>query len=142
MRLTTIQDIAFKFYKPLFERIWFAAGFMWVILNIYLPRLLIHYSTSIILPLVIYRVLSDSLNVDDKFATLREREQRFFEARSISMGVLVGCLVFFWVPLAVWKFIVSDYCSAPVSTILTAKSTIGSTPRSCSDWSLGPCGCG
>lgn len=65
-------------------------------------------STSIILPLAIYRVLANSLDVDDKFATLREREQRFFEARSISMGVLVGCLVFFWVPLAVWKLIVSD----------------------------------
>lgn len=67
-----------------------------------------NYSTSIILPLAIYRVLADSLDVDDKFATLREREQRFFEARSISMGVLVGCLVFFWVPLAVWKLIVSN----------------------------------
>ena len=61
----------------------------------------------IVLPVAIYRVFFDTLNVADEFVSPSVREQRLFEARGISLAVLFGCLAFFWIPLAVWKLIVS-----------------------------------
>lgn len=61
----------------------------------------------VILPIALYQVLFRAVDVDnDPF----DREgSNFFQARTISMGVFIAALVFFALPMVMWKSIVSDY---------------------------------
>ena len=103
--------------------------------------------TMIVLPVAIYRVFFDTLNVADEFVSPSVREQRLFEARGISLAVLFGCLAFFWIPLAVWKLIVSFCRTGVMETCFMLISyppsrILGPTSCSCANWPLGPCGRG
>jgi len=87
VRIPAITALASQYYKPLFERVYTIVAFMAVV----------------ILPIALYQVLFRTVDVDnDPF----DREgSNFFQARTISMGVFIAALVFFALPMVMWKSI-------------------------------------
>lgn len=87
IRLDTLVKISQRYSKLWFERLWIITGFL----------------SSLILPAVLYNVIYKHMNVinsdgDVDFA-------RLAESRMITFALFLGVLVFFFTPLAVWKFI-------------------------------------
>lgn len=92
-RLPTIRDLSSKYYKKVFESLWFTIGFF----------------SAIILPAVLYNVILQAMDRKNPqtFDAFDNRDQvdLAFEARGIALGLFVGIALFFLVPIAVWKFI-------------------------------------
>lgn len=84
VRAAAIKDLAFQYYKPLFERVWTVVAFI----------------SIIVLPLVLYQIILNSV-----FENGRQTEERFFEARAIGSAVFLGTILFFWLPMYLWKAI-------------------------------------
>ncbi|EIN11317.1 hypothetical protein PUNSTDRAFT_42619 [Punctularia strigosozonata HHB-11173 SS5] len=83
-RVPVITRTSAKYSKPMFERVWTLIGLIAVI----------------VLPVALYRVILAAMNDN------REGEVKFFfEAKAVSFGILVGTLLLFWLPMAIWKFI-------------------------------------
>ena len=57
-------------------------------------------------PVIVYRVLNDKFLSDDGFPD-SNTVQKLSQLRLIAFGVFVAALVVFWMPLIVWKSVVS-----------------------------------
>ncbi|EJD02632.1 uncharacterized protein FOMMEDRAFT_133902 [Fomitiporia mediterranea MF3/22] len=84
MRMTTLRDTAFRYYHPMFERVWIIVASLAVI----------------ILPLALYQVIFDAM-----FTNEQHTAEHYFEARFVSFAVFVGTFIFFWAPVLIWKAI-------------------------------------
>ncbi|KAI5118235.1 hypothetical protein M0805_008871 [Coniferiporia weirii] len=84
MRTTAIRDMAFRYYKPLFERIWFMVATIAII----------------VLPLALYQVIFNVMYNDGPYTT-----EQFLQARAVSFGVFVGSIILFAAPMFIWKAI-------------------------------------
>ncbi|GAW05193.1 arginine methyl transferase [Lentinula edodes] len=84
-RLTALANTAQRYSKPWFERIWTVTGIL----------------ASLILPAVLYNVIYNHMNVrgadgNVDFARLSEM---------ITFALFIGVFLFFFTPIAIWKFI-------------------------------------
>ena len=57
-------------------------------------------SSTLVLPFPLYRLVFNSMFDPDR------PNATFFEARAAGFGIFMGVLVFFWAPLAFWKWFV------------------------------------
>jgi hypothetical protein len=94
-RMTAIRDLAFRFYKPIFERIW----------------LFVASLATILLPFALYSVIFNAMFGHVNLRTDPDAADKIWRARMISFGVFVGVLVVFWGPMIVWKMIVRGLLS-------------------------------
>lgn len=63
-----------------------------------------HMSRScIILPLILYQIIFNAM-----FTQGPHTEGHFFEARAVSFAVFIGTILVFWMPILIWKGIVSS----------------------------------
>ncbi|KAF8608873.1 hypothetical protein BDV93DRAFT_465932, partial [Ceratobasidium sp. AG-I] len=81
-RTQTIKSMCARFSKLLFERIWFITAMI----------------STLVLPFPLYRLVFNSMFDPDR------PNATFFEARAAGFGIFMGVLVFFWAPLAFWKW--------------------------------------
>ena len=96
-RMTAIRDLAFRFYMPIFERIWlFVATF-----------------ATLVLPFALYSVIYNSMTSGLNLRTDPDAANKIFKARIISFALFVGTLLVFWGPMVIWKMIVS--CLRPLN---------------------------
>jgi hypothetical protein len=86
-RLTQLANVAARYSKLWFERIWTVVGIL----------------TSIILPPVLYGVIYNHMHVLNLNGTIDFT--RLAESRMITFVLFIGVVLFFFVPVAVWKFI-------------------------------------
>ncbi|KAK7057135.1 arginine methyl transferase [Favolaschia claudopus] len=82
-RLDQITQAASRYYKPIFERVWAVVAFL----------------SIVIVPMALFRVILDAMHGDDH--TLAHIN----EARGITFAISVGMIIFFLVPIAIWKYI-------------------------------------
>ncbi|KAJ7770185.1 hypothetical protein DFH07DRAFT_806016 [Mycena maculata] len=83
-RLRSITVTASRYNKPMFERLWTTIGLLAII----------------IVPVALFQVILSALHLRSD-----PTEKGVFEARAISMGIFVGLVCFFIVPIAIWKYI-------------------------------------
>jgi len=84
-RLAAITQLARRYSRPLFERVWIFLGFV----------------LTLAVPVVLYRVLAD--NFIHRGMTDSEALAKFSELRLITFGVFAAVLLVVWAPLIVWK---------------------------------------
>ncbi|KAH8118917.1 hypothetical protein DFH11DRAFT_1685957 [Phellopilus nigrolimitatus] len=82
MRITAIRDMSFRYYKPLFERIWFMVATLVVI----------------VFPLLLYRIVFDAI-----YENGPQTPETFFEARAVSIAIFIATILLFWAPMLIWK---------------------------------------
>lgn len=82
-RTQTIRAMCARFSKLLLERIWFITAMI----------------STLVLPFPLYRLVFNATFNPDR------ADQTFFEARAAAFGVFLGVLIFFWAPLAFWKWL-------------------------------------
>jgi len=82
-RLASITQTASRYNKPLFERTWMLVGLLAIF----------------IVPIAIFQVILKAIHVDDDTTA-----SHVFEARGISLAIFVALVLFFFVPMAVWKY--------------------------------------
>ncbi|KAF5370650.1 hypothetical protein D9758_001992 [Tetrapyrgos nigripes] len=87
MRLTALTNASKAFAKPLFERAWALMGLL----------------SMIIVPAVVYNAIYSHFHVRDENGRLIT--DRLVEARLISMGLFIGVVLLFIIPIGIWKFI-------------------------------------
>jgi len=91
-RTQTIKAMCARFSKLLIERVWFIIAMI----------------STLVLPFPLYRLVFNA-TID------RERpDATFFEARAAGFGVFMGVLVFFWAPLAFWKWLGASRMNAQI----------------------------
>ncbi|KAF7376195.1 Arginine methyl transferase [Mycena sanguinolenta] len=83
-RLAEITQVASRYYKPMFERVW----------------ALVAVLAIIIAPVLLFRVILSALHFGDDPSV-----GHVYEARAISFAIFVGLVIFFVAPIAVWKYI-------------------------------------
>jgi len=83
-RLAAITRTASRYYKPMFERVWTTVGLLAII----------------IVPVAIFRVVLSALHFNENGTT-----SHAFEARGISFAIFVVMVLFFLLPIAIWKYI-------------------------------------
>ncbi|KAH7874763.1 hypothetical protein F5879DRAFT_150499 [Lentinula edodes] len=86
-RLTALANTAQRYSKPWFERIWTVTGIL----------------ASLILPAVLYNVIYNHMNV--RGADGNVDFARLSESRMITFALFIGVFLFFFTPIAIWKFI-------------------------------------
>jgi hypothetical protein len=86
VRVPAVTRAASRYSKPIFERIW----------------LLIAFFTMVFLPTALFRVI---LGPNFHYRDDDISRTRFFLARGISVGSLIGVALFFIMPIAIWKFL-------------------------------------
>jgi len=110
-RLASITQTASRYNKPLFERTWMLAGLLAIF----------------IVPVAIFQVVVNALHVDDDDTTTSD----VFKARGISLAIFVALVLFFFVPMAVWKYIGQKQVNSMLKKWEKADlSGAGSSPRS------------
>jgi len=82
-RTQTIRAMCARFSKLLLERIWFITAMI----------------STLALPFPLYRLVFNATFNPDR------ADETFFEARAAAFGVFMGVLIFFWAPLAFWKWL-------------------------------------
>jgi len=82
-RLSAITRTASRYYKPIFERVWTIVGILAVI----------------IVPVAIFQVVLSALHFRS------DTTSHAFEARGISFAIFVAMVLFFLLPIAIWKYI-------------------------------------
>jgi hypothetical protein len=90
-RLPSVRDLSSRYYKKGFEMAWFSLGFF----------------SAIILPAFLYNVILQAMlkTNPNQLDTNGGVVDFNVEARFLSVGIFVGLVLLFFVPLAVWKFI-------------------------------------
>jgi len=83
-RLAAITQAGSRYNKPMFERVWTVVGILAIL----------------IVPVAIFQVILSALHFRDE-----PTGSHAFEARAISFAIFVGMVLFFLVPIAVWKYI-------------------------------------
>ena len=71
---------------------------------------------TIVLPFVLYTVIFDALTKginfqDPNTADSQSVADKVFKAKAISTAAFIGTIILFWVPMWVWKLIVSTSAS-------------------------------
>jgi len=83
-RLAAITRTASRYHKPMFERVWTIVGILAIL----------------IVPVAIFQVILSALHFRNEPTT-----SHAFEARGISLAIFVAMLLFFLMPIAIWKYI-------------------------------------
>ncbi|KAJ7346682.1 hypothetical protein DFH08DRAFT_869028 [Mycena albidolilacea] len=83
-RLAQITQTASRYHKPMFERIWAVVSILAIL----------------IVPLALFRVILKAMHFEDEHTVAH-----VYEARGISFAIFVGMIIFFLLPIAVWKYI-------------------------------------
>jgi len=85
-RLAQITQTASRYYKPIFERVYAVVAIL----------------SIIIVPMVLFKVILSAMHFgNDSDPTVAN----VYEARAISFALFVGMVIFFLVPIVVWKYI-------------------------------------
>ncbi|KAJ7703139.1 hypothetical protein B0H17DRAFT_1041903 [Mycena rosella] len=83
-RLAAITRTASRYNKPMFERVWTVVALLAII----------------IVPVVIFQVVLSALHFKSDPTT-----SHAFEARGISFAIFVAMVLFFLLPIVIWKYI-------------------------------------
>jgi len=109
-RLAQITQTASRYYKPMFERVWAVVAILAII----------------IVPVALFRVILSAMHFGDDPTVAH-----VYEARAISFALFVGLVIFFLVPIAVWKYIGQRQVNAMLKKWERADQTgRGSVPMS------------
>jgi len=82
-RLASITQAGSRYNKPMFERVWTVVGILAII----------------IVPVALFQVILSALHFRDEPTT-----SHAYEARAISFAIFVGMVLFFILPIAIWKY--------------------------------------
>lgn len=85
-RIPNLTNLASRYSYPIFEGCWMLAAFF----------------ASIVVPIAVYPVIFRAMSKDHRRPG--DREGPFFQARAISFAVFIGIMLFFYVPLFIWKY--------------------------------------
>jgi len=83
IRIPALTNLASKYYKPVFERVW----------------LIIAVIVTLIIPLATYQPIFDALYGNETNTSA----SKGIGARLIGMAIFVAALALFWAPIFIWK---------------------------------------
>lgn len=83
-RLAAITHTASRYYKPIFERAWAVVAVL----------------AMIIVPSALFQVIVSALHFQGDLTV-----NHAYEARWITFAIFVGLMIFFLLPIAIWKYI-------------------------------------